>query len=72
MSKAEPITLLLADDHSVVRTGFRHLLAKQWDMLVVGEAANGLEAVAMVSELKPNVVVMDVTMPGLNGRMTLA
>jgi two-component system, NarL family, response regulator NreC len=64
---SSPITILLADDHAVVRRGFSHLLANQWDMKVVGEASNGIEAVAMTSELMPDVVVMDVTMPGLNG-----
>ena len=61
------ITILLADDHSVVRNGFRHLLAAQWDMEVVGEAATGTEALAEAERHQPDVVVMDVTMPGLNG-----
>ena len=59
--------ILLADDHSVVRSGFRALLAAQWDMEVVGEASNGREAVEMADKLTPDVVVMDVTMPELNG-----
>ena len=59
--------ILLADDHSVVRSGFRALLAAQWDMEVVGEASNGREAVEMAEKLTPDVVVMDVTMPELNG-----
>ena len=63
----EVITILLADDHAVVRNGFRHLLAAQWDMEVVGEAAYGLEALRKAEELQPQVAVMDVTMPGLNG-----
>jgi DNA-binding NarL/FixJ family response regulator len=63
----EVITILLADDHAVVRNGFRHLLAAQWDMEVVGEAADGLEALRKAEELQPQVAVMDVTMPGLNG-----
>lgn len=59
--------ILLADDHGVVRNGFRALLAAQWDMEVVGEASNGREAVEMAEKLTPDVVVMDVTMPELNG-----
>jgi two-component system, NarL family, response regulator NreC len=64
---ASSISVILADDHAVVRTGFRHILASQWDMEVVGEAADGLKAVEMAEQLKPDVIVMDVTMPGLNG-----
>ncbi|MBL9113761.1 MAG: response regulator transcription factor [Verrucomicrobiaceae bacterium] len=64
---ASTIKVLLADDHAVVRTGFRHILASQWDMEVVGEVADGLQAVEMTENLRPDVVVMDVTMPGLNG-----
>ena len=59
--------ILLADDHGVVRNGFRMILAAQWDMEVVGEASNGRKAVEMAERLSPDVVVMDVTMPELNG-----
>jgi two-component system response regulator NreC len=61
------VTILLADDHAVVRSGFRRILDAEWDLEVVGEAANGREAVEMAEALKPVVVVMDVTMPDLNG-----
>jgi DNA-binding NarL/FixJ family response regulator len=61
------ITVLLADDHSLVRRGFRRLLEDDDAIAVVGEAANGDEAVAMASQLNPAVVVMDVAMPGTNG-----
>jgi len=61
------IRILLADDHSVVRQGFRRILESQPDMEIVGEAANGREAVCLASELKPDVIVMDVAMPELNG-----
>jgi DNA-binding NarL/FixJ family response regulator len=61
------IRILLADDHSVVRQGFRLILEAQDDMGVIGEAANGREAVEKAEELKPDVVVMDVAMPELNG-----
>jgi DNA-binding NarL/FixJ family response regulator len=59
--------ILLAGDHGVVRNGFRALLAAQWDMEVVGEASSGSEAVEMAEKLTPDVIVMDVTMPELNG-----
>lgn len=59
--------ILLADDHAVVRNGFRMILAAQDDLEVVGEAANGREAVESAANLQPDVVVMDVTMPELNG-----
>jgi DNA-binding NarL/FixJ family response regulator len=61
------ITVLLADDHSLVRRGFRRILEDDAAITVVGEAANGDEAIAMASRLKPAVVVMDVAMPGTNG-----
>ncbi|HUB83724.1 MAG TPA: response regulator transcription factor [Bryobacteraceae bacterium] len=61
------IRILLADDHEVVRDGVRALLEKQTDMLVVGEAADGREAARLAEELLPDVVVMDVGMPNLNG-----
>jgi len=61
------IRVLLADDHAVVRRGFRMILDSQADLEVVGEVANGREAVAAAQELQPDVIVMDVTMPELNG-----
>ena len=61
------IRILLADDHAVVRQGFRMILAAQTDLEIVGEAGNGREAVQLASTLRPDVVVMDVTMPELNG-----
>jgi DNA-binding NarL/FixJ family response regulator len=61
------IRILLADDHGVVRQGFKMILSAQSDMEVVGEAANGREAIALADQLKPDVVVMDVAMPELNG-----
>lgn len=65
--KTRAITILLADDHSMVRQGFRRILESQPDMEIVGEAANGREALQRAGELKPDVVVMDVAMPELNG-----
>jgi DNA-binding NarL/FixJ family response regulator len=61
------IRVLLADDHSVVRQGFRMILDAQPDMEIVGEARNGREAVELSAKLSPDVVVMDVAMPELNG-----
>lgn len=66
-STTPTISVLLADDHAVVRNGFRHILAAQWDLEVIGEASNGREALDMAEQSKPDVVVMDVTMPELNG-----
>jgi DNA-binding NarL/FixJ family response regulator len=61
------IRILLADDHAVVRQGFKMILGAQPDMEIVGEAGNGREAVELAERLKPEVVVMDVSMPELNG-----
>jgi DNA-binding NarL/FixJ family response regulator len=61
------IRILLADDHAVVRQGFRMILAAEPDFEIVGEAANGREAVELAERLQPDVVVMDVAMPELNG-----
>lgn len=60
-------TILLADDHVVVRSGFRMILSDQGDLHVIGEASNGREAVEKASTLQPDVCVMDVSMPELNG-----
>ena len=59
--------ILLADDHALVRQGFRMILEDQPDMEIVGQAGNGHEAVDLAEKLKPDVVIMDVAMPGLNG-----
>jgi len=61
------ITVLLADDHTVVRQGLRALLEAEDDMSVIGEAEDGRQAVQMTGKLQPNVVVMDIAMPLLNG-----
>lgn len=63
----EKIRLLLADDHTVLRAGLRMLLDTQPDMEVVGEAGDGAEAVECALELKPDVVLMDITMRGMSG-----
>jgi DNA-binding NarL/FixJ family response regulator len=61
------IRVLLADDQTLVRAGFRAILEMQDDIDVVGEAADGAEAVQRARELKPDVVLMDIRMPGLDG-----
>ena len=64
MSKAK---VLLVDDHVVVRQGLKALFADEPDIEVVGEASNGREALERLSDLEPDVVLMDISMPGLNG-----
>ncbi len=61
------IRIVLADDHSVMRSGLRALLQQHADMQVVGEASDGREALNLVESLRPDVVVLDITMPLLNG-----
>lgn len=60
-------TIVLADDHHVVRQGLRALLEAEPDFAIVGEAADGLEVVSLVERLAPDVLVLDLMMPGLNG-----
>ena len=61
------LRILLADDHIVMRTGLRALLERQPNLEVVGECENGRETVELAASLRPDVVVMDVGMPVLNG-----
>jgi two-component system, NarL family, response regulator NreC len=61
------IRILLADDHAVVRHGFRRILDAQTDLEVVGEVSNGRDAVEQAGALQPDLIIMDVTMPELNG-----
>ena len=63
----KPIRVLLVDDHQVVRRGLRTFLEVQDDIEVVGEGADGAEGVALAEELRPDVVLMDVKMPGMDG-----
>ena len=63
----DEIRVLLADDHTIVRKGLRSLLEREAGMVVVGEAQDGREAVELVEDLQPDVVVMDIAMPRLNG-----
>ncbi len=59
--------ILLADDHALLREGLSGILASQPDMIVVGEASDGLEAIVMAQELKPDLILMDIQMPGCDG-----
>lgn len=61
------IRILLADDHAIVREGLRAVLGSEPDMEVVGEASTGKEVVERAAELKPDVILMDIQMPGING-----
>jgi two-component system response regulator NreC len=61
------IKVLLVDDHAILREGVHALLAREPDILVVGEAADGQEALEQVPKLKPDVVIMDIVMPNMNG-----
>ena len=62
-----PVRLLLADDHTLVRAGLRKLLEAMPEVEVVGEASDGLALLALAAQLRPNLVLMDIAMPGLNG-----
>jgi DNA-binding NarL/FixJ family response regulator len=66
-SYPSPVRVMLADDHDILRQGLRLLLSLQPDLRVVGEARTGREAVAVVESLQPDVVVMDISMPELDG-----
>src|SRR5256714_15039448 len=67
MLMAHKITVLLADDHALVRRGFRRMLEDDPEILVVGEASDGKEAVRLACELGPRIIVMDCAMPELSG-----
>ncbi len=67
MPELNPIRIVLADDHVVMRAGLRLVLEQQEGLRVVGEAGDGREAVGLAEKLKPNVLVMDIGMPNLNG-----
>ena len=64
---SEPITCLIVDDHEVVREGLRLSLSRSENIRVVGEAADGKAAVTLAKRRKPNVVILDVRMPGMDG-----
>lgn len=66
-----PINILIVDDHSILRDGVRQLLTSQEDMHIVGEAGDGHSALKQARLLKPDVVLLDIAMPGLNGLETI-
>lgn len=61
------INILLADDHKIFRQGLRELIAEEKDLAIIGEAEDGRDAIAQIAKLRPDVVIMDVGMPALNG-----
>jgi DNA-binding NarL/FixJ family response regulator len=62
-----PVRIFVADDHDIVREGVKSLLKSRADWVVCGEAANGRDAIASIRELRPDVAVLDISMPGLTG-----
>lgn len=64
---ANKISVLLVDDHNLVRRGFRRMLEDEPDIEVIGEAADGKEAIRLARRLRPQVIVMDCALPGVNG-----
>ena len=69
--KGAGIRVMLVDDHAVVRAGFHHLIETFADMQVVGEAASGEEACRQAQTLQPDVIVLDISMPGIGGLETI-
>jgi len=67
MSEAEPIKVLLVDDHEMVRIGLSAVLGTEEDIEVVGEASNGEDGIRLALEYKPDVVLMDLVMDGMDG-----
>jgi NarL family two-component system response regulator LiaR len=67
MNEPNPIRVFIAEDHAIVRKGVRNLLSLESDIEVIGEAANGREAVELVRQLQPDVILMDLVMPELDG-----
>lgn len=61
------VKIIVADDHQIVRRGIKSLLCAERDFKVIGEASNGFEAVKLVTELQPDILVLDLMMPGMNG-----
>ena len=67
MRQATPVRIMLVDDHEMLRAGLRAMIEEHEDLLVIGEAGSGEEAIEQARRLKPDVVVMDLRLPGMNG-----
>ena len=67
MSKSKPITVLLVDDHQIVRVGFRRLIETTSDIRVLAEAQSGEESYQLANDLRPDIIIMDINMPGIGG-----
>jgi chemotaxis response regulator CheB len=65
--KLVPVRILIVDDHDVVREGVRSILKKRSDWEIIGEASNGQEAIAQTESLRPDVIILDITMPQMSG-----
>ena len=66
------IKIILIDDHTLFRSGIKALLLRQHDFEVIGEASDGLSGIKMISQLQPDIVLLDLDMPGMNGREALS
>ncbi len=67
MKEPGGLQVLLVDDHAIVRKGIRSMLESYRDIQVVGEASNGIEAIKLMEQLHPNIVLMDINMPKMDG-----
>ena len=71
MSNQEPATILLIDDHTMLRTGVKQLISMAPDITVVGEASNGEQGIELAESLDPDLILLDLNMPGMKGLETL-
>ena len=67
MAKVRPISVVLVDDHEIVRIGFKRLIETTIDIKVIGEASNGEDSYHLVDDLNPDIIIMDINMPGIGG-----
>ncbi len=71
MSQQERATILLIDDHPMLRTGVKQLISMAPDIQVIGEASNGAQGIELAESLDPDLILLDLNMPGMNGLETL-
>lgn len=71
MTNQEPASILLIDDHPMLRTGVKQLVSMAPDITVVGEASNGEQGIELAESLNPNLILLNLNMPGMNGLETL-